>query len=88
MRHGTLKLVASEGEYGEYNALSYRWGPHEQSFLMTAAEMSNFMLGIDWSRLPKVFQDAITVTRWLGIAYIWIDAFCIIQGDRQGTLIG
>ncbi|KAF6818651.1 heterokaryon incompatibility protein [Colletotrichum plurivorum] len=38
---------------------------------------------IDFDRLPKTFQDAITVTRGLGIDYIWIDTLCIIQGDKD-----
>jgi hypothetical protein len=33
--------------------------------------------------LPKSFQDAITVTRELGKQYLWIDAFCIIQEDKE-----
>jgi hypothetical protein len=31
--------------------------------------------------LPKTFQNAITVTRMLGIRYLWIDSLCIIQDD-------
>jgi hypothetical protein len=34
---------------------------------------------IEWSSLPVVFQEAITITRFLGIKYIWIDLLCIIQ---------
>lgn len=32
--------------------------------------------------LPRNFQDAITVTRLLGIRYLWIDSLCIIQDDK------
>ncbi|OHF04101.1 heterokaryon incompatibility protein [Colletotrichum orchidophilum] len=38
---------------------------------------------IDFYRLPKTFQDAITVTRGLGVDYIWIDTLCIIQNDMD-----
>lgn len=38
---------------------------------------------IPWDKLPSTFQDAITVTRRLGIAYIWIDSLCIVQDDAQ-----
>ncbi|RSL69544.1 hypothetical protein CEP53_002152 [Fusarium sp. AF-6] len=31
--------------------------------------------------LHKTFADAITITRGLGIRYLWIDALCIVQGD-------
>jgi hypothetical protein len=33
--------------------------------------------------LPKTFQEAIIVTRALGVEYIWIDSLCIIQDDIQ-----
>jgi hypothetical protein len=32
--------------------------------------------------LPKTIQDAIKVTRKLGIQFLWIDALCIIQDSR------
>lgn len=32
--------------------------------------------------LPQTLQDAIAVTRALGIQYLWIDALCIIQGEN------
>ncbi|KAF1827128.1 HET-domain-containing protein, partial [Dissoconium aciculare CBS 342.82] len=34
---------------------------------------------IKWTDLPLTFQQAITLTRRLGIEYIWIDSLCIIQ---------
>ncbi len=30
-----------------------------------------------------MFRDAVTVTRGLGIKYIWIDSLCIIQDDDE-----
>jgi hypothetical protein len=35
------------------------------------------------SSLPKTFQDAICVTRRLGIKYLRIDALCIIQDSEE-----
>ncbi|KAG4420446.1 hypothetical protein IFR04_006462 [Cadophora malorum] len=49
---------------------------HDQSYLARA------LAGITWGSLPRVFQDAISLTRNLGIEYIWIDPLCIIQGDE------
>ncbi|KAE8338257.1 hypothetical protein BDV24DRAFT_176846 [Aspergillus arachidicola] len=34
-----------------------------------------------YSEARKIFQDAIKVARWLGVRYLWIDTFCIIQDD-------
>jgi hypothetical protein len=31
--------------------------------------------------LPQRIQDAVKITRKLGIQYLWLDALCIIQGD-------
>jgi hypothetical protein len=38
---------------------------------------------IPWDTIPKTFQDAIIVTRKLGISYRWIDCLCIIQDNAQ-----
>lgn len=40
--------------------------------------------GIKDDALPKTFQDAITVTRKLGIQYLWIDSLCILQRTGRG----
>jgi hypothetical protein len=39
--------------------------------------------GIPLSELPMTFQDAISVTKALGIRYLWVDSFCIIQDDEK-----
>jgi hypothetical protein len=36
---------------------------------------------VQWQSLPKTFQDAMIVSRRLGIRYVWIDSLCIIQDD-------
>jgi hypothetical protein len=33
--------------------------------------------------MPKTIQDAITITRELGFKYVWIDALCIIQRQKD-----
>lgn len=33
--------------------------------------------------MPKTFQDAVTITRNLGIQYLWIDSLCIIQDSVE-----
>ncbi|KAF5501888.1 hypothetical protein CGCA056_v014768 [Colletotrichum aenigma] len=37
--------------------------------------------GIDLSSMPQTFKDAVAVTRYLGMRYIWIDSLCIVQDD-------
>ena len=36
--------------------------------------------------MPKTIQDAVRVTRGLGVKYLWIDALCIVQ-DSAGELL-
>jgi hypothetical protein len=31
--------------------------------------------------IPQTIVDAIEITRMLGIQYLWVDTFCIVQGD-------
>jgi len=33
--------------------------------------------------LPKTIQDAIKVTRKLGVEYLWVDSICIVQDDSE-----
>ncbi|ERF71153.1 hypothetical protein EPUS_05982 [Endocarpon pusillum Z07020] len=39
--------------------------------------------GIEMDQLPKTVQDAIVVCRELGVDYLWVDALCIIQEQRD-----
>lgn len=59
-------------EISTYAALSYVWGSQESD------EASSGELP---EQLPKTIEDAITVTKRLGIPYVWIDRYCIDQGD-------
>jgi hypothetical protein len=43
--------------------------------------LDTYVNGIDWSLLPNTFQDAISITRVLGIRYLWFDSLCIKQDD-------
>jgi hypothetical protein len=42
------------------------------------------LLDIDAQSLPKTFQDAVVITRQLGIPYLWIDSLCIVQSGDDG----
>jgi len=77
-----VKIVPRNDQVVLYNALSYRWG--NQEFLKTKkSNLKQFQDQILWKDLPPLFQDAITISRNLEISYLWIDALCIIQDDKE-----
>ena len=39
--------------------------------------------GIQFTSLPRSFQDAVTVTRILGANLLWIDSLCIVQNSYE-----
>ncbi|KAF8846699.1 HET-domain-containing protein [Acephala macrosclerotiorum] len=64
---------------GAYVTLSHCWGKNA-SGMIQLTDLNAFKQGIMLSDLPQTFQDAVKITRKLGIRYIWIDSLCIIQG--------
>lgn len=80
-----LSLKLGTGLRDEYATLSYRWGGY-RGFLTQQATFGVRWRGIRFQDLPKLFQDAVVVTRHLGIRYLWIDALCIIQDNKQRRL--
>ncbi|KAF9775389.1 hypothetical protein IL306_006506 [Fusarium sp. DS 682] len=78
------RLVVTGPDMKEkYLALSYCWGPATDTFTLNHHTMEGMLKGIDESRLVAAHRDTIAVSRQLGIRYIWIDALCIIQGDKE-----
>ncbi|PMD40055.1 HET-domain-containing protein [Hyaloscypha variabilis F] len=65
-------------KYIPYITLSYRWGK-SPTVLLTQASLPTLCEQIPLQLLPQTNQDAIKITRFLGIRYLWIDALCIIQ---------
>ena len=61
-----------------YMTLSHCWGK-SQFLRLTASTLDRLQKGFALAELPPTFQDAIIVTRALGINFLWIDALCIIQ---------
>jgi hypothetical protein len=66
----------------DYATLSYCWGG--QMGLQTTKDTSaNHQRGITTSELPRTLLDAVTVTRQLGLKYLWVDALCILQDSTE-----
>lgn len=77
-----VRLVSAKGCDGDYAALSHCWGSSPSNKTTRASEALHAR-GIATSSLCKTFQDAIKVTKALGLRYLWIDALCIIQDDED-----
>jgi uncharacterized Zn-finger protein len=85
----TIRLVngADKNIKGPYMTLSHCWGPRtkENEFLTLQGEtVEEYMTkGIKLTALSTNFQQAISVARFIGMQYIWIDSLCIIQGPAS-----
>jgi hypothetical protein len=78
-----IRLSIPNGSKGQYAALSHRWGKGEKMECTTNALLESRMSGIAVDSLSQLFRDAITVTRRLGLSYLWIDSLCILQDSRE-----
>ncbi|KAM0354255.1 hypothetical protein ACHAPU_001299 [Fusarium lateritium] len=65
-----------------YIALSHCWGK-TQHLISTKGTLDQWKQNIPFGRFAKTFQDAIIISRELGIRYLWIDSLCIVQDDKQ-----
>jgi len=74
-------LYTSRIKFGRYTALSHCWGKAPTA-RTTTQNFRQRQQGIPFDVLPQTFQDAVMVTRSLGIKYLWIDSLCIIQDDE------
>lgn len=80
MASRTIKLYETKpGDKLKYLALSHPWGkpPH---FCTFRTNIEQHKQSIEYNDLPATFQHAVTVTKELGLQYLWIDSLCIIQG--------
>ncbi|KAH9203772.1 heterokaryon incompatibility protein-domain-containing protein [Leptodontidium sp. 2 PMI_412] len=86
------QLYESAGEKARYACLSHCWG-RTQIIRTLTSNLESHKKSIPWSSLSKTFQDAIKITRELGLRYLWIDSLCIIQDsvsdwENQAAVMG
>jgi Heterokaryon incompatibility protein (HET) len=78
----TIRLVEVGDEKPlRYITLSHCWGGVDIPGKTTLANIHEYRNEIAFDILPKTFQEAITVTRLLGVPYLWVDCLCIVQDD-------
>lgn len=78
-----VRLFISNGAKGQYAALSHRWGSRDTIACTTTGTLSSRTNGIPLDSLSQLFRDAISVTRRLGLSYLWIDSLCILQDSQE-----
>lgn len=77
---------SKEQVMGPYAALSYCWGS-DPFPVLSAKTMPQLIAGVPLSCFPTAFQQAFVTIQRLGIDYLWIDCYCIIQGsDNQAQV--
>jgi len=77
-----IRIIDTQGKVFEYVALSHCWGA-ESTLTSTKSNWKKLSSNIPFSALSPLFQDAIIITRQLGLRYIWIDSLCIIQDSAR-----
>jgi hypothetical protein len=77
-----VRLYEPDGEICDYVCLSHCWGG-TQPLRTLKGNFEDHKRGIKFSAMPKTFQDAVVMTRQLGIPWIWIDSLCIVQDNPE-----
>jgi hypothetical protein len=74
---GRVRLVctADQRPDGPYVTLSHCWG-QLQILRLLRTNIDEFRSGISFTKLPRTFQEAVTIAQRLGISWIWIDSLC------------
>jgi hypothetical protein len=75
-----------------YACLSHCWGkpssqggPPTAMLRTTPSTFKAYCEAIPWTDMPRTFQDAVSFTRKLDIAFLWIDSLCIVQDEFDKT---
>ena len=69
-------------ESAKYLTLSHCWGSGPV-FTLVSDNLEMLKRNVPVERLPKVFQDTLSMAIELGINYVWIDSLCILQDSKE-----
>jgi len=75
-------LVESKATSAPYITLSHCWGIKE-TLTTTIATIQDRYRKINLCVFPLTFRDAVSITRKLGVQYLWVDSICIIQDSNE-----
>ncbi|KAK0620763.1 heterokaryon incompatibility protein-domain-containing protein [Immersiella caudata] len=83
--------LAETREICQYVALSYVWGTTVK-LRLTKAILPTLLQGGQlenvFKQLPRTVRDAIILVRKLGLRYLWVDALCLVQDDKEDVAAG
>jgi hypothetical protein len=84
---GLIRIVLGEtvSRHRTYMTLSHCWGGVYPETLRTLTDQDR-ETGFHCRKLPPTFLDACLVACELGCSYIWIDALCILQDNKEDWL--
>jgi hypothetical protein len=90
VRNNRIKLrETTPADHGEkYTCLSHCWGTPSTEIMRvctTPESIMSYHEDIPFEILPRTFKDAVSFTRDLDVPFLWIDTFCIIQGEPDKT---
>lgn len=81
------RLVKTVGDaLPQYAALTYCWGPKQDAdrqLVTTTASLQAHLQRLPRAAMTPCMRDTLIVCRTLNITYVWIDAVCIVQDDRD-----
>jgi hypothetical protein len=80
-----LKLSNTSGKRGRYLCLSHCWGV-KRTFETTSQNITEYLQKLTYDDMPPIYKEAVSLTKMLGISYLWIDSLCIVQDDRNDWL--
>lgn len=66
-----------------YACLSHCWGTSRSKHITKHENFETNCEGIPISELPRIFREAVLISRALHLQYIWIDSICIVQDDEE-----
>ncbi|KAJ0119798.1 hypothetical protein J7T55_014002 [Diaporthe amygdali] len=76
------RLYITNEELVPYVALSYCWGT-DQNIRLLSSNIAEYTDCLPLDTLPQTMRDAVTITRKMGLRFLWIDALCILQDSED-----
>lgn len=76
-----IRLVENCTRREKYACLSHRWAEQTERKYLTKQNLDLYKTEVPEDKLYPLVRDAIEATSRLGLRFIWIDCYCIIQND-------